>query len=53
MKRRNFIKNTLLGAVTPTFLSNQSLWAMGNVDQKLLENDNVLVVIQLNGETTD
>lgn len=49
MKRRNFIKNTLLGAVTPTFLSNQRLWAMGNIDQKLLENDNVLVVIQLNG----
>jgi uncharacterized protein (DUF1501 family) len=49
MKRRNFIKNTMLGALTPTFLSNQSLWAMGNVDQKLLENENVLVVIQLNG----
>ncbi|HLO45863.1 MAG TPA: DUF1501 domain-containing protein [Leadbetterella sp.] len=49
MRRRNFIKNTMLGALTPTFLSNQSLWAMGNVDQKLLENDNVLVVIQLNG----
>ncbi|MCP9763315.1 DUF1501 domain-containing protein [Lacihabitans soyangensis] len=49
MRRRNFIKNTMLGALTPTFLSNQSLWAMGNVDQKLLENENVLVVIQLNG----
>ncbi|MCP9753859.1 DUF1501 domain-containing protein [Lacihabitans sp. CCS-44] len=49
MKRRNFIKNTVLGALTPTFLNNQSLWAMGNIDQKLLENENVLVVIQLNG----
>jgi uncharacterized protein (DUF1501 family) len=49
MKRRNFIKNSVLGAMAPTFLNNQSLWAMGNVDQKLLENENVLVVIQLNG----
>lgn len=49
MKRRNFIKNTVLSAFTPTFLNNQNLWAMGNIDQKLLENDNVLVVIQLNG----
>ena len=47
--RRNFIKNSFLGAVAPTFLNNQSLWAMGNIDQKLLENENVLVVIQLNG----
>lgn len=38
-----------MGALTPTFLNNQSLWAMGNIDQKLLENDNVLIVIQLNG----
>lgn len=49
MRRRNFIKNTVLGALTPTFLNNQNLWAKGNIDQKLLENDNVLVVIQLNG----
>ncbi len=49
MKRRNFIKNTVLGALTPTFLNNQNLWAMGNIGQKLLENDNVLVIIQLNG----
>jgi uncharacterized protein (DUF1501 family) len=49
MKRRNFIKNTVLGALTPTFLNNQSLWAMGSVNQNVLENDNILVVIQLNG----
>jgi uncharacterized protein (DUF1501 family) len=49
MKRRSFIKNSVLGAIAPTFLNNQSLWAMGNIDQKLLENENVLVVIQLNG----
>ena len=49
MKRRNFLKNSVLGAMVPTFLNNQSLWAMGNIDQKLLENENVLVVIQLNG----
>jgi uncharacterized protein (DUF1501 family) len=49
MKRRNFIKNSFLGAMAPTFLNNQSLWAMGTIDQKLLENENVLVVIQLNG----
>lgn len=49
MKRRNFLKNSVLGAMAPTFLNNQSLWAMGNIDQKLIENENVLVVIQLNG----
>jgi uncharacterized protein (DUF1501 family) len=49
MKRRDFIKNTALGALTPTFLNNQSLWAMGKIDETLLQSDNVLVVIQLNG----
>jgi uncharacterized protein (DUF1501 family) len=49
MKRRNFIKNSILGAAAPTFLNNQNLLAFGNIGQNTLSNDNVLVVIQLNG----
>ena len=49
MKRRKFIQNTLLGSIAPTFLNNQSLWAMGNISERQIENENILVVIQLNG----
>jgi uncharacterized protein (DUF1501 family) len=49
LKRRDFIKNASLGAFFPLFFEKQSLFGSGNVTQKLMTNDNVLVVIQLSG----
>jgi uncharacterized protein (DUF1501 family) len=49
MKRRSFLKNSALGAFVPAFFENYSFLAAGNLNETLLENDNVLVIIQLNG----
>ncbi len=49
MKRRSFVKTSALSAFLPAFFENYSLFAAGNVNPALLENENVLVVVQMNG----
>lgn len=49
MKRRDFIRNSALGALSPFVIGKQSMWGMGKMNSMLLENDNVLVVVQLTG----
>jgi uncharacterized protein (DUF1501 family) len=49
LDRRKFIKSSMLGAMIPTFFEKQNLWGLGHLEEKILTNDNVLVVIQLSG----
>jgi uncharacterized protein (DUF1501 family) len=49
MNRRSFVKKSALGAFVPAFFENYSFLAAGNLSPALLENENVLVVIQMNG----
>ncbi len=49
MKRRDFIQQSLVGAILPTFLNGFSVQAMGLASPEAIGDDNVLVIIQLNG----
>jgi uncharacterized protein (DUF1501 family) len=49
MNRRSFVKKSALSAFVPAFFENYSFMAGGNLSPQLLENENVLVVIQMNG----
>jgi uncharacterized protein (DUF1501 family) len=49
MKRRDFIHNSLAGVVMPSLLNGVSMKAFGGITDTNMSEDNVLVIIQLNG----
>lgn len=49
MKRRNFIRNSALGAILPAMWGRHNFWSVGQLTTPLMINDNVLVVVQMTG----
>ena len=49
MKRRDFIRNSALGAILPAVWGRNTFWSMGQMSSPLMVNDNVLVVVQMAG----
>ncbi|MFN3849943.1 MAG: DUF1501 domain-containing protein [Spirosomataceae bacterium] len=49
MKRRDFIQNSLSGVVMPALLNGLAFKAFGSVTEETAGDENVLVIVQLNG----
>jgi uncharacterized protein (DUF1501 family) len=49
MKRRDFINHSLSGILMPSLLNGFSVKAFGNMNEEQIGEENILVIIQLNG----
>jgi uncharacterized protein (DUF1501 family) len=49
MKRRDFIHNSLAGVVMPSLMNGFSFKAFGGITDTNMNDENVLVIVQLNG----